>query len=162
MTSTQLAYILGITITILFFTLPALATVLLVIALILLIIKDRSQFFISKPVDYSLSVSIDLAKLRAFISMKSDYLRQPIWNSKRLAVLRRDDYTCQSCGDSGVVLHVHHTRDYCLIPNEPTSSLVALCATCHTYQHTLYGYPQTYEDYMNWNAPLKSMPKDLQ
>lgn len=117
--------------------------------------KPKTVVFVDK-------VDINLAKLRAFIHMKSAYLRQPIWNSKRLTVLHRDNYECQSCGASSVILHVHHTKDYCLIPNEPTSSLVALCAPCHTYQHTVYGYPQTFEDYMSWNAPLKPIPKDLQ
>lgn len=92
--------------------------------------------------------------LKRFLDTKASYLKSSTWKTKRLQVLKRDNYTCQSCEATGVILHVHHMRDYKLIPNEPISSLVTLCASCHTQQHQFYGYPQTLADYYNWNAPL--------
>ncbi len=93
-------------------------------------------------------------KLAQFRHMKQNYLLSPTWDKKRRAILFRDDYTCQACGCSNNLLSVHHMRDYKLIPNEPLTSLVALCDDCHTLQHKTHGFPQTYQEYMKWDTPL--------
>ena len=84
---------------------------------------------------------------------KAEYLRSPEWKSKRKFVLARAKFKCEKCG-SNEPLHVHHLSGYNLIPNEPYSALVALCDSCHNYQHQVHGYPQTFEEYMNWNVKL--------
>ena len=91
--------------------------------------------------------------LVAFMHMKANYLKSPAWNNKRLKVLGRAGYVCEKCRASSV-LYVHHVKDYRLIPNEPLTSLAALCGSCHTSEHEKHGYPQTYEDYMFWDHPL--------
>jgi hypothetical protein len=60
-------------------------------------------------------------------------LRDPRWQRKRLEVMQRDNFTCQSCGLDNKTLNVHHGYyqagkdpwDY------PTSSLTTLCEDCH-------------------------------
>lgn len=67
---------------------------------------------------------------------ETDYskkLRDPRWQKKRLEIMQRDEFTCQSCFDSESTLNVHHT--YYTKGNEPwdypTGSLVTLCEYCH-------------------------------
>jgi hypothetical protein len=60
-------------------------------------------------------------------------LKDPRWQKKRLEILERDMWTCQSCMDSASSLHVHH-RYYASVENPwdyPSAALVALCETCH-------------------------------
>lgn len=70
---------------------------------------------------------------------KQSYLRSPEWNTLRKAVLNRDNYTCQGCGDSGIPLEVHHTtyRDF---RQEKLYQLVSVCRDCHQEIHDTYGY----------------------
>jgi hypothetical protein len=67
--------------------------------------------------------------------MKSyaDKLKDPRWQKKRLAVLERDQFRCQFCGNEGKELHVHHLRyDYDKEPWELQSAyLLTLCCDCH-------------------------------
>src|SRR5262249_46204888 len=53
----------------------------------------------------------------------------------RLAALRRDEYTCQSCGarDPGVVAHLD--RQPALAPSYRLENLVTLCPGCHEAAH---------------------------
>ncbi len=74
---------------------------------------------------------------------KQAYMRSEQWNIKRKTRLNLDDYTCQSCGISGVPLDVHHLT-YKNIFNEDMSDLISLCRTCHTETHDRTGY--SYED----------------
>jgi hypothetical protein len=37
-----------------------------------------------------------------------EMLQHPNWQKKRLEILEREEYTCQSCGDKETTLHVHH------------------------------------------------------
>lgn len=65
----------------------------------------------------------------------SEKLRHPKWQKKRLEILQRDDFKCQSpgCFNEDKTLHVHHLDyekdaepwDY---PNE---WLITLCEDCH-------------------------------
>lgn len=57
------------------------------------------------------------------------------WKKQRERALRRDNYTCQNCGATGVKLHVHHIkskRDF----KDPEKAnrldnLITLCMKCH-------------------------------
>ena len=100
-----------------------------------------------KPLD-------DENNLFIFLSNKKGYLQSNVWQGKRKAVLKRDNYTCQCCGVTGIPLEVHHLRDYNKLGNEPLSSLISVCRPCHELQHQTLGYPQTFKQYMEWNVPL--------
>ena len=63
----------------------------------------------------------------------SEKLKDPRWQKKRLEILNRDKFTCQSCGDNTKTLHVHHQLyqrnfdpwDY------DDRMLLTLCEDCH-------------------------------
>lgn len=60
-------------------------------------------------------------------------LKDPRWQRKRLEILERDEWMCQTCYASELTLHVHHKSytwgndpwDY------PSGNLVTLCCDCH-------------------------------
>lgn len=62
-----------------------------------------------------------------------ELLKHPLWQRKRLQVMERAGFKCQSCGTGEVTLHVHHQYyergknpwDY------PDASLRCLCENCH-------------------------------
>lgn len=57
----------------------------------------------------------------------------PRWQKKRLEILERDGWACQSCGDMTVTLHVHHRRY--IFGHDPWEyqdwELITLCEACH-------------------------------
>lgn len=63
----------------------------------------------------------------------SEKLKDPRWQKKRLKILERDKWTCQSCFDTENTLHVHHMKYvYGLEPWEIEDQfLITLCASCH-------------------------------
>lgn len=67
------------------------------------------------------------------MSAYSEKLKDPRWQKKRLEILDRDHWACQSCFDAGSTLHVHH-RSY-VWGNDPwdydNKLLVTLCESCH-------------------------------
>lgn len=67
--------------------------------------------------------------------MKSygDKLRNPEWQKKRLLILKRDKFKCQSCGDTKSELHVHHkTYEFGKDPWEyPATNFITYCKICH-------------------------------
>jgi hypothetical protein len=142
------------------------ATLLLVVFAILCFIAPYSFFLIipllifwPKPTnkrtrDYTPPEEPEALKLFIFRQNKRAYLQTIFWHTTRKQIYIRDRYTCQSCGITNVPLHVHHLRDYDKLGYESLDSLTSVCEDCHTYQHLIYGYPQTYDDYMNWNVQL--------
>lgn len=60
-------------------------------------------------------------------------LKKPKWQRKRLEIMKRDDFTCQLCGDSESTLHVHHKiyKDGKAPWEYDDSNLITLCETCH-------------------------------
>lgn len=72
-------------------------------------------------------------------SLKKTYvekLRDPRWQKKRLEILNRDNFTCQSCFSSEKTLHVHH-KIY-IKGVEPwdynNEYLITLCEECHAWE----------------------------
>lgn len=59
-------------------------------------------------------------------------LKDPLWQKKRLNILKRDEFMCQMCFDSSTTLHVHHKYyNSCNPWDIPDTALVTLCETCH-------------------------------
>ena len=59
----------------------------------------------------------------------------------RSAVYKRDNYTCQSCGDLGVKLHADHIKPFAYFPELrfDLSNGRTLCVPCHTKTPTYGG-----------------------
>lgn len=59
----------------------------------------------------------------------------------REAVFARDNYTCQSCGERGRILHSHHNKNFADYPELRTSieNGTTLCRECHIEFHKEYG-----------------------
>jgi len=55
----------------------------------------------------------------------------------REAVFKRDNYTCQECGASGVKLHAHHIKSFADHPalRYEVSNGKTLCLDCHGEEH---------------------------
>jgi hypothetical protein len=73
---------------------------------------------------------------------KSEYaekLKDPRWQKMRLAILSRDEWTCQRCGNKDETLHVHHKwyERGCAPWEYPLESLITFCCTCHESETSL-------------------------
>ena len=63
----------------------------------------------------------------------SDY-HSPLWQRKRLEILKRDNFECVNCGDTATTLHVHH-KDYpygLKVYESSNDNLITLCKHCHS------------------------------
>lgn len=130
-----------------------LAYILLVIAIMILIdYKGRTKEFKPK-VSYVFSESY---KLEQFRLLKKEYLSTQSWKTKRAKALKLANYKCTNCNKTKD-LNVHHDYGYKLIPNEPQDCLRVLCVKCHRLLHEKYGYPQTLEEYYEFDTRGKSI-----
>jgi len=77
------------------------------------------------------------------------YLKSALWQDKRKLVLARDNCHCVDCG-ANHNLQVHHLR-YTHLGKELLDDLVTVCGDCHFKRHKIIGFPQSYEDYINFN-----------
>lgn len=67
----------------------------------------------------------------------SEQLRHPNWQRKRLEVMQKANFACETCGDKETTLNVHHRRyvkgrmawEYL------DSELSVLCEPCHAIYH---------------------------
>ena len=62
-----------------------------------------------------------------------------MWQKKRLEIFKRDDFTCQFCGDKETELNAHHLL---YLPNrEPWAydddCLLTICEKCHKEEHRM-------------------------
>jgi hypothetical protein len=66
-----------------------------------------------------------------------DQIKSPKWQKRRLEILKRDEFTCQQCGNKELTLHVHH-KHYnkgAMIWDYQGWELTTLCETCHSETH---------------------------
>lgn len=63
----------------------------------------------------------------------SELLKHPKWQKKRLEILSRDKFMCQSCCDNESELHVHHkSYKYGVdIWDYDNDNLITFCVNCH-------------------------------
>lgn len=64
------------------------------------------------------------------------YLKSDEWKRKRHVVLKRDNWTCISCGLPATEVHHRRYANY-NIGKEPIEWLVSLCKSCHEKQHNI-------------------------
>jgi hypothetical protein len=89
-----------------------------------------------------------------------DYKKQythPEWQKKRLQILERDNFTCQTCLNDNEVLHVHH-KFY--IPNKliwdyNDEWFITLCGTCHENAHSVFDGVKNVMVSMNFKSLLE-------
>jgi hypothetical protein len=61
--------------------------------------------------------------------------KDPKWQKKRLEIMKRDKFCCQSCYTDEKTLNVHHCTVYKKDAKPwryKNSELITLCETCHT------------------------------
>ena len=80
-----------------------------------------------------------------------EYLKNPLWQRKRLEIMQRDDFTCQICGHKDKTLNVHHIW---YEPNKkpwdyPNNALITLCEECHEAEY------DSYKHIIEWIDALK-------
>lgn len=66
-----------------------------------------------------------------------DQIKSPKWQKRRLEILKRDEFTCQQCGNKELTLHVHH-KHYnkgAMIWDYQGWELTTLCEDCHSETH---------------------------
>ena len=62
------------------------------------------------------------------------YLKSDAWQRKRYVVFKRDNWTCQCCGERATQVHHKRYAKY-NIGREPIDWLVSICKPCHEAQH---------------------------
>ncbi len=63
----------------------------------------------------------------------SDQYKHPLWQKKRLEILKRDDFNCVGCGASDKQLHVHHGyyEINMMLWEYDNNTMITLCEKCH-------------------------------
>jgi 5-methylcytosine-specific restriction endonuclease McrA len=76
------------------------------------------------------------------MSNYSELLKDPRWQVKRIAILKRDNFTCQECGARNTMLHVHH--HFYTVDTNPWDyddcMLITLCEECHINEEFLKNF----------------------
>lgn len=83
---------------------------------------------------YRVSRRFEKMALQALAVDYRQYLKSDAWKRKRYVVLKRDNWTCQSCGAKATQVHHMKYAKY-KIGKEPIKWLVSLCASCHHKIH---------------------------
>jgi len=62
-----------------------------------------------------------------------ELLNDPRWQKKRLEIMQRDDFTCQSCENKELTLNVHHLAYHknTMLWDYKNEELITLCEDCH-------------------------------
>lgn len=93
------------------------------------------------------------------MSKYSEKLKHPKWQKKRLEILNRDKFTCQSCKAEDKTLHIHHFQYRNCEPWEyDNKELITLCEKCHEHEEFLKSFTGSGFDYI---AELGFLRNDL-
>lgn len=57
------------------------------------------------------------------------------WETRKYIVLKKSDYTCESCGEDSKPLHVHHIQELAAGGSNILRNLICLCEDCHNEIH---------------------------
>ncbi len=69
------------------------------------------------------------------MSWYAEKLKGPRWQKKRLDILNRENFKCQSCNNDKKTLHVHHLVYSKGEPwDAPSETLECLCEWCHDFR----------------------------
>lgn len=63
-----------------------------------------------------------------------NYLKSETWNTVRLRVLKRDNWTCFRCGNKAQTAH-HTSYTKAALTGENINSIYSVCHDCHTKTH---------------------------
>lgn len=80
--------------------------------------------------------------------------KSPEYKTWRNLVFRRDDYTCQMCGERGLEIQADHVLPFSLYPDMRLDPLngQTLCVECHkktdTYQNNIIKYARENENFV--------------
>lgn len=68
---------------------------------------------------------------------RSSIRKSTEYNEWRTAVFKRDNFTCQICGQVGRSLNAHHIKPFAKYPNDrfDVNNGVTLCLQCHKNVH---------------------------
>ena len=93
-------------------------------------LKDNIRCGIEIPIEHKKKNSPPKENKATYIKL----LQHPKWQRKRLEILSRDNFTCQTCDDTETMLHCHHKKyTYGNAPWECSDEdLITLCSNCHT------------------------------
>lgn len=114
--------------------------------------EDESAIFTDEVVAYHLRISVNEARdtltvLNAAglidcawticIDLETDPVRPPshIWNAIRSRIFKRDDYTCQYCGERGKKLECDHVIPVARGGHHEDSNLATACFACNRSKH---------------------------
>ena len=79
------------------------------------------------------------------IMTKEEYailLRDTRWQSRRLEIIKRDDYQCQGCqAFDGLQVHHRYYENGKMPWDYPDEALVTLCLDCHPAEHDRPTHP---------------------
>lgn len=107
---------------------------------------------VTTPTPSNTPAELAAAELNIYRYNKHQYLISPEWETKRKQALKAANYSCQLC-KAETDLHVHHISYKNLFRENP-EDLAALCSDCHTYIHSIHGYPNTVEEYNSFYGPI--------
>lgn len=96
-------------------------------------LNTEVKALLRRPNNFSITRHVK-NKIPDFNSLSySERLKHPKWQQKRLKIFEKDDWTCQTCGETENTLHCHHIDyihghdpwDY------PDNYFITLCEDCH-------------------------------
>ena len=92
-------------------------------------------------------------------SERERFMQTTEYKNWRTEVFKRDNYTCQCCGQEGYKLNAHHIKSYSENPELRTDvdNGITLCQNCHKKFHHIYGIKNIgIEEIKKHNKQLKS------
>lgn len=153
-----LLYLFFFTVVVIMIILPILIPALVIAYLLLEWYNKRKN--VSKPLHKQ---AYDAFVLSQYLGAKRDYItNSPTWKEKRKERFIEAQGLCECCGEPLDIsdFHAHHISGYMDIPYESISDIRVMHPDCHSYQHEILGYPETLEDYEQWNVKIQTKDKE--